>query len=391
MQLSPAISRVLFNLMLTLYSFNLLSSVLLLGVSCASTRPLNAPQQEFFKADTRQLALRLSQSAQLRAELASLGRSDVLGTNVEDYGSSVEPKQEFVTNDDSEDYESVAPTKKKDYNYMDYYLGEELGAKIAPDVDFESRLTHCQLVNRRGFSCEEHYATTADGYILGLFRIGPLESRDGHRGPQTVQNVQNIQMQEKMQTQRPVVLLMHGLFDCSFTWINNFRQQSLAYVLVDAGFDVWLGNVRGNFYSRNHTTLNPDEKAFWWWTLDEMARHDLNATTLYILQHTGQLQLSYVGHSQGTAIMFAALASYADIAARVRFFGALAPVARVGNLQGTVRLVSPDNWLAVLKGLEVATTGELFPVSDAETEFERKTCAKDDEVATVCLKVLYFL
>ena len=175
LQLSPTIGHVLFNLMLTLYSFNLLSRVLLLSISFASTRPLNAPPKEFFKADTRQLALRLSQSAKLRAELASLGRSDVLETNVEDYGSSVEPKQELVNQWRLRGHESVAP-KEKDYtcNNKEYYFGEELGAKIALNVDFESRLTHCQLVNRRGFFCEEHYTTTADSYILGLFRIGPL-------------------------------------------------------------------------------------------------------------------------------------------------------------------------------------------------------------------------
>lgn len=56
---------------------------------------------------------------------------------------------------------------------------------------------------------QDHYVQTEDGYILHLFRI-PL------RGA-------------------PPVLLQHGLLDSSFTWVNNLRDESLAYLLADAG------------------------------------------------------------------------------------------------------------------------------------------------------------
>lgn len=37
-----------------------------------------------------------------------------------------------------------------------------------------------------------------------------------------------------------------------------------AFRLAREGYDVWLGNVRGTAYSREHVKLNPDEDmAFW--------------------------------------------------------------------------------------------------------------------------------
>ena len=38
-----------------------------------------------------------------------------------------------------------------------------------------------------------------------------------------------------------------------------------------AGYDVWLGNVRANSYSRNHTQLEPSDPAFWAFTWDDIA------------------------------------------------------------------------------------------------------------------------
>jgi predicted alpha/beta hydrolase len=67
---------------------------------------------------------------------------------------------------------------------------------------------------------------------------------------------------------------------------------------------VWLGNSRGNRYSTHK--MSPIVLDFWNFSFNEMARYDLPAAFRYINRVT-QRKIHYIGHSQGTLIMFIAL------------------------------------------------------------------------------------
>ncbi len=181
-----------------------------------------------------------------------------------------------------------------------------------------------QLIESKGDPCEEHKVITPDGYILGVFRIshGRNSSTSG----------------------RPV-LLQHGLLDAATTWVLNFPDQSLDFILADAGYDVWLGNIRGNRYSRAHVKFNPDQdEAFWDFSWDEMASIDLPSMIYYILNVTKYTQIGYVGHSQGTLIAFAEFGNLNHpVQNNVSFYVSLAPIAQIGHQKTPLKIFDTDS------------------------------------------------
>ncbi|GFR96055.1 lipase [Elysia marginata] len=179
------------------------------------------------------------------------------------------------------------------------------------------------LITSKGYPFEKHWVTTVDGYILELHRIP-----HGRMSQSTAGN-------------RPVALLQHGVFGSSKEWLLNSAEQSLPFLLADAGVDVWLGNNRGNSYSKNHTTLSTKQKEFWDFSWDEMAKYDLPAEINYILDATNNKQLYYVGFSQGTTIGFAKFSEDQQLAKKVKHFIALAPVAHVGHITSGLRKLMP--------------------------------------------------
>ena len=175
------------------------------------------------------------------------------------------------------------------------------------------------MVTTLGYPFEAYSATTDDGYNLRLFRIQAKNT--------------------KVQKGKPVVLLQHGIIDSADSWVANEESKSLGFVLANAGYDVWLSNSRGNKYSRSNTFINPSDKKFWDFSFQEMGRYDVKANLELILKLTGKEKLVYIGHSQGTSQMFAALTDpeVSDyVNSKVSKYLALAPVVFLPNQESMI-------------------------------------------------------
>ena len=127
---------------------------------------------------------------------------------------------------------------------------------------------------------------------------------DIHNVFATVKNQSHPLTMFRVQGQKPPapgkkpVFLMHGIADSADAWIINGKK-SPVNKLVDAGFDVWLGNSRGNKYNYVPEIHTQEDFLFWDFSFTTLGKEDTPAFIDYILNATNQKKLIYIGHSQG--------------------------------------------------------------------------------------------
>ncbi|KPI95828.1 Lipase 3 [Papilio xuthus] len=180
-----------------------------------------------------------------------------------------------------------------------------------------------ELAEKYHYPMEVHKVITEDGYILSLHRIP--------KGRNSTRN-------------DLVVLLMHGILDSSDSWILQGPNKSLGYILAETGFDVWMGNARGNKHSLSHIKLESSQSEFWDFTWDEIGKYDLPSMIDYILETTKMKTLYYIGHSQGTTSFYVMLSLKPNYNNKVKMMFSLAPIAWMGHVKSPiVKMFSPAN------------------------------------------------
>jgi len=215
----------------------------------------------------------------------------------------------------------------------------------------EANQNFTQIVGGLGYPVETHHITTTDGYINTYFRIQAKNT--------------------KIKPGLPVIYCQHGLLDSSDSWIMNDEALAPGLILANAGYDVWIGNIRGNRYSLGHTIYNSSDfrSPYWDFSWQEMSIYDLPAAFIYINNITGQ-QINYIGHSQGTCIMFAALARRDPVILKyLKHYIALGPVAYVDHTTSPIiHLIDVTD----IGGIILVTHGKkfLFLSQTEKTELE---------------------
>jgi predicted alpha/beta hydrolase len=86
----------------------------------------------------------------------------------------------------------------------------------------------------------------------------------------------------------------------SMDYLMNAEDQSMAFQLARNGFDVWLLNNRGNYYSFESKNTTADKSDFWAFGPEDMGTKDLPAAIDYILQNTKEKTVTIVGMDQGS-------------------------------------------------------------------------------------------
>lgn len=182
-------------------------------------------------------------------------------------------------------------------------------------------LTVPSIVSRHGYVCETH-TVISKGYVLNIHRIP--HSKNGKNVPSKT------------------VLLQHGLFASSADWIINGPGKGLAYVLADAGYDVWMTNIRGNRYSKEHVFYKTDSKSYWDFSWHDVALYDIPEIIDYIFYTKGDnTKITYIGHSMGTTILFAMLTMKPEYNNKLTAGFALAPVVFLSDMKSPLKSLAP--------------------------------------------------
>nr|GMC99502.1 triacylglycerol lipase 2-like [Ipomoea batatas] len=212
------------------------------------------------------------------------------------------------------------------------------------------------VVSVHGYKCEEYEATTDDGYILSVQRI-PQGRHGGGGRP----------------LRPPPVLLQHGVLVDGTTWLLNSPEQSLAMILADSGFDVWISNIRGTRYSRRHVSLDANtDPDYWNWTWDDLVVHDLPAVVDLVFRTTGQ-KVHYIGHSMGTLM---ALASFSEgrLVDKVKSAALLSPIAYLSHMTTELGLMAARAFVGEIT--TIFGLAEFNPKGEPVSQFLKALCAQ---------------
>lgn len=147
-------------------------------------------------------------------------------------------------------------------------------------LDWKLQTNINRLISDQKLDFAIYPVTTKDGYILNMYRILPPGKVAGTKP----------------------ILMMHGTEGSAMDFLLN-KDKSPAVVLAKKGYDVWLGNQRGNYFSLGHETLSYKKGKYWEFYQETIAEHDVPMMISTILRMTGAAKIAaYIGYEQGSLV-----------------------------------------------------------------------------------------
>ncbi|XP_071560366.1 lipase 3-like [Temnothorax nylanderi] len=228
------------------------------------------------------------------------------------------------------------------------------------------------LVEQYNYPAEEHSVTTEDGYNLKIHRIpgSPLLLNSKKK--------------------KEIVFVQHGLLCLSDSWVLYGPGKDLAFLLADQGYDVWIGNMRGNSYCRSHVNMTTYDPKFWQYSFHEIGTKDLPAMFDYILNYTKQKDLYYIGHSMGNAALLILLSSKPEYNIKIKCAICLAPTSfwlKASPAVNEFANILPT-FKEVLRKREIY---DVFPQSLATVTVGRMLCNDNIMTQFICATILFII
>jgi len=224
------------------------------------------------------------------------------------------------------------------------------------------------IIEYYGYVRETRKVTTEDGYILTVYCLYNSTALDSSLTP---------------------IIAWHGHLDASHTFVLNYPDQSLAFLLADRGYYVCLPNARGNGFSQeyvnNSRNANIPISPYWRFSWDQIAEFDIPAVIDSVLKWTKKSNVIYIGHSQGTTTMFAALSSKPEVNKKVALFVALSPVTYFTHTQNPLYMAA-RNFEPVLDKFYGA---EFSPHTMLQTFQQYVLCTLP--TAALCANILFYM